>query len=67
MVEEYFVRHIETFNFGLDIMNQAVLSNDIDKFIMGNNVIQDFLGYDVQFRNQKVFDALMLSEDSLKL
>lgn len=67
MVEEYFVRHMETFNFGLDIMNQAVLSNDVDSFIAGNNIIQVFLGYDVQFRNQEEFDALMLSEDSLKL
>lgn len=67
MIEEYFARHIEIFNSGLDIMNQAVLSNDVDSFIAGNNIIQNFLGYDVQFRNQEEFDALMLSGDSLKL
>ena len=67
MVEEYFINHIETFNSGLGLMNQAVLSNDIETFIKGNNVIQDFLGFDVQFRNQREFDALMLSEDSIKL
>ena len=48
-------------------MNQTVFSNDVDRFIAGNNIIQNFLGYDVQFRNQEEFDALMLSGDSLKL
>ena len=66
MVEHYFVGHIEAFNSGFDIMNQGIKSNDVNGFIEGNNVIQDFLGYKVQFRNQEEFDALMLSEESLK-
>lgn len=67
MVEDYFINHIEIFNSGFEIMEQSVNANDVEGFIEGNNIIQEFLGYNIQFRNQEEFDMLMLSEKSLKL
>ena len=66
LVEEYLVSHMEAFASGFEKMDKAIAANDINGFIAGNNVIQDFLGYKPQFRNQDEFDELMLSEESLK-
>ena len=65
LVEEYLASHMEVFASGFEKMDKAIAVNDINGFIAGNNVIQDFLGYKPQFRNQDEFDELMLSEESL--
>lgn len=65
MVEEYLTNHMETFACGFEKMDQAIKANDINQFIEGNNVIQEFLGYGVLYKNQDEFDEMILSDDCL--
>ena len=66
-VSEYLSEHIEAFETGFAMMDQAILENDTDGFIKGNTEIQKMLGYDVQFTNQEEFDDLMDSDFAFKL
>jgi len=67
MVEEYMAEDLEAFLNGFYKMEQGVKSNSSDLFIDGNVIIQRKLGKEVQFENQSEFDALMSSEEPLKL
>lgn len=64
-VEEYLLNHMKTFTYGFELIDQGIKTDDINSFIQGNNVIQQFLGYEVLYQNQEEFDELMLSDDIL--
>lgn len=66
-VSAYLSEHLEAFETGFAMMDQAILENDTEGFIKGNVEIQKMLGYDVQFTNQEEFDLLMESDESFKL
>lgn len=66
-VSQYLSRYLEDFNEGFRTMDEAILNNDIDGYIKGNVVIQQALGYEVQFTNQEEFDELMDSDEAFKL
>lgn len=67
IVSDYLFEHAETFNCGIAAMDKAIIDGDINGFIRGNTTIQDILKYDVQFRNEEEFDALMDSDDAFRL
>lgn len=67
VVSEYMVEHLTVFGEGLDMMDSALESDDTDKFIQGNNMIQKELGRDSSFSSQDEFDGLMLSDGDFKL
>jgi len=66
-VETYLSEHYETIDGGFKAMDEAILLNDINGFIAGNVMIQEQLGYVVQFSSQEEFDDLMLSDIALTL
>ena len=67
IVSEYMIDRLTVFGAGLDMMDQALLSDNTDDFIKGNNMIQEKLGNDTLFSSQDEFDALMNSDDDFKL
>ena len=67
IVSEYMIDRLIVFGAGLDMMDQALLSDNTDDFIKGNNMIQEKLGNDASFSSQDEFDALMNSDDDFKL
>jgi len=66
-VEQYLSEHYVAINDGFKAMDEAIMQNDINGFIAGNVIIQEKLGYAIQFRSQNEFDDLILSETALKL
>ena len=66
IMEEYFADYIVTFDVAVDMMDQGIVENDSNKFIEGNNLIQEKLGKEAQFKNQDEFDSLMGSDDDFK-
>ena len=62
-VSRYLGDHYAVFEAGFEAMNQAMIDDDIDGFISGNVMIQEALGYDVQYRNQAEFEELMYSDE----
>lgn len=66
IVSEYMIDRLTVFGAGLDMMDQALLSDNTDDFIKGNNMIQEKLGNDASFSSQDEFDALMNSNDDFK-
>lgn len=65
-ISDYFYSRITVFVNAFDTMDRAITNNDIDEFIMGNNMIQNNLDGETKFNNIKEFDDMMLSEDSIK-
>jgi len=65
-ISDYFYSRITIFVNAFDAMDRAITNNDIDEFIMGNNMIQNNLVGETKFNNIKEFDDMMLSEDSIK-
>ena len=65
-VEQYMTENLEAFDEGFKAMDFAIMQNDVNGFITGNTIIQEKLGYEVQFRTQEEFDELMTSDDALK-
>lgn len=63
LMEDYFVDYMVAFDEGFELMDQGIVENDSDKFIEGNNLIQNKLGRESQFSNQSEFDTLMNSDD----
>ena len=63
VVEDYFEKYIVAFEQGLSLMEEGIASNDENKFIEGNVLIQETLDYDVQFHNKEEFDSLMEDDD----
>lgn len=66
-VRKYIFESINIFSAGFQEMDEAILSNDINGFIRGNNRIKTLLGYEIQFETQEEFDDLMLSDSTFKL
>ena len=66
-VSEYMEISLKTFSAAFDEMDNAILANDSDGFIKGTEIVQNQLGRETPFRCQSEFDALMSSDDDLKL
>lgn len=66
-IDKYLAEDLEQFILGYSNMDEALKSGDSDRFISGNVVIQRVLGKELQFTNQKEFDALMESDDKFVL
>ena len=67
-VNKYLGEHYEAFEEGLAMMDQAIMDEDVDGYIKGNNAIQDIFGYkNIQYHNQEEFDALMESDEDFVL
>lgn len=67
IVEEYMSDHYSTFMSGFNAMDKYIIDNDYEGYIAQNVRLQEYLGKEVQFRNQDEFDTLMNSEVSLVL
>lgn len=67
LVEKYMSDHLETFESGLQAMDDALLAGDADGFIKENVQIQEILHYDIQFTSASEFNVLMDSDQSFKL
>ncbi|MCF0115057.1 MAG: hypothetical protein HUJ56_06860 [Erysipelotrichaceae bacterium] len=67
MVSDYLTVRQETFIESFKAMDKAILDGDINGYIKANNSIQEILKYDIQFRNEDEFDALMNSDMDFKL
>ena len=65
-ISDYFYSRMTVFVNAFDTMDRAITNNDIDEFIMGNNIIQTNLVGETKFDNIEEFDDMMLSEDSIK-
>lgn len=66
LVSKFFSEHIETFQNGFELMDQAIMADDVDGYIAGNVEIQKILKSEIQFTNQEEFEALMLSDEAFK-
>ncbi len=66
-IECYLSSYLLSFHQGFELIDAGIATGDSDLLIQGNTMIQERLGYDVQFRNQTEFDDLMSSDDSFKL
>ena len=66
-MSEYLTTHLEAFEEGLAMMDQAIADNDPDGYIRGNVELQKVMKYDVQFTTQEEFDELMDSDEAFKL
>jgi hypothetical protein len=66
-IEQYLTEHYYEIDNGFKAMDEAILQGDTNGFISGNVIIQEKLGYAVQFKSQEEFDNLMLSDLALKL
>lgn len=59
VVTDYMERHLEVLDHAFEQMEIAILENNSDLFIGGNNMIQNLLGKQSQFSSQEEFDVLM--------
>lgn len=67
-VNKYLTEHYSAFEEGLSLMDQAIIDEDADGYIKGNNVIQEILVYkNIQYHNRDEFDALMESDEDFVL
>ncbi len=67
MVSTYLSEYHETFEKGFKSMDDAILKNDVHGYIKGNVMIQEVLGYEIQFTNEEEFNDLMDSDRLFKL
>ena len=66
-VEYYLYAFFQSFHDGFDLIDVGMQTADADRLIQGTVTIQQQLKYDIKFRNQSEFDALMSSDDDFKL
>ena len=66
-VSDYLAEDLKAFLTGFDYMNEGFKTGNSDLVIKGNVVIQRVLGREIQFADQKEFDELMDSDDSIIL
>lgn len=59
MVIKYMREHYSRFDTYFSIIDKAVLDNDVDGFIAGNNDLQEYLGHKAQFESVEEFNRLM--------
>lgn len=64
-ISEYFVRKYTAFDLAFDSIDKALLEDDIDMFISGQNIIQRELSGKVMFESMEEFDELMNSDDTI--
>lgn len=62
VVSKYMVQHLQSFETGFQTMDQAILANDIDGYLIRNAELQKVLGREVQFETKSEFDDLMSSD-----
>lgn len=55
------------FENGASVIDQAIIEDDNDSFILGNNELCALFGKKPQYQNTKEFDELMASSDAFKL
>ncbi len=67
VVSEYMIDKLTVFGGAMDQMEMALLNDNTDMFIEGNNMIQNKLGKESQFSSMNEFDMLMSSDGSFKL
>lgn len=63
LIAEYMEQHSEVLDHAFDQMEIAILENNSDLFIGGNNMIQELLGKERQFSTQDEFDVFMDSDN----
>lgn len=66
-VEQYLGKYMSAFQESISLIDRSAIDNDPDGYILGNVQIAALMGHDVQFSNQSEFDALMDSDEPLKL
>ena len=66
-ITEYMEQRLEIIEQAFDQIELAILEDNSDLFIGGNNMIQAMLGRQAQFTSQDEFDALMDMEDAFVL
>ena len=67
VVTEYMEQRLEIIEQAFDQIELAILEDNSDLFISGNNMIQAMLGRQAQFTSQDEFDALMDVDDAFVL
>ena len=67
VVTEYMEQRLEIIEQAFDQIELAILEDNSDLFIGGNNMIQAMLGRQAQFTSQDEFDALMDMDDAFVL
>ena len=67
VVTEYMEQRLEIIEQAFDQIELAILEDNSDLFIGGNNMIQAMLGRQAQFTSQNEFDALMDMDDAFVL
>ena len=67
VVTEYMEQRLEIIEQAFDQIELAILEDNSDLFIGGNNMIQAMLGRQAQFTSQDEFDALMDVDDAFVL
>ena len=55
------------FGHALDVMDDAVRSNDAEQFVQGNALLQEQLGRKADFSTLDDFEELMASDTPLKM
>ena len=55
------------FGEAVEAMDEAVLSNDDDAFVAANSDLRALFGGEIQYRNKREFDGLMLSDEAFRL
>lgn len=66
-IRNYFSDHINAFNQAFTQIQTAFHTGDIDTFIAGTNIITEFLGEEALFHTEGELEALMASEDTIKI
>ena len=67
VVEQYMTQRLKTFVGNSDLLEEALAENDADTFLSASAQIQKQLGRIETISSQDQFDAVMLSEEPLKL
>lgn len=67
VVDQYMCDYLSAFGTALDVMTEALIEGDSEKYLRGNIAIQNQLGKQAEFGSQNEFDDLMASDMPLKL
>lgn len=67
LVKDYFQYYSSIFEEAFSTMENAFLSDDINRFIKGANSITYSFGQDIQYSTMEEFDEFMNSNDNFKL
>lgn len=65
-VNNYLFDKMSVFVQAFSTMDRAITENDVEAFILGNNMIQTELSGNSMFSSMDEFDDLMMTEDTLK-